>query len=395
MLFYLLCATFLLVARAQDGAVWAYDNTAATFQSNVNPVYYGVGTQSASGNNTVTIGTNASNVGSDSGVAIGVAAVSNREHAVAIGTSALATYRAVVLGLQGNTGTTGTEAVCIGPFCSSTGGNSVAVGPQSSANSIACVAIGRLATCGTTGTESIAMGLQASAAGVHGIAAGYNSNAGAQDSITLGNAATSGTTGNSAVVAGAFSSGTGAISVAIGASANASASGSVAVGPASISNVISGVAVGNGATTNGVASSISVGYLASPIDTAHSLAISLNAASLGAQSLGVTLNGGGYQILAYSSLYTTTAGSVTLTASSAPKQWITSTGSVTLPVVSTLQLGDEYTVANLSNGNVTVKSSGGNNKLILVKNTAATFTCISTSGTGTASWTVIGPLAAA
>jgi hypothetical protein len=92
-----------------------------------------------------------------------------------------------------------------------------------------------------------------------------------------------------------------------------------------------------------------------------------------------------------SSGYSTTAtaaGTTTLTSSSNPNQFFTgtTTQTVVLPAVSGLSLGKQFTVYNISTGVVTVQSSGANNIFAQPANTAATYTVISTSGTGTSSW---------
>jgi len=91
--------------------------------------------------------------------------------------------------------------------------------------------------------------------------------------------------------------------------------------------------------------------------------------------------------------YTTTAtaaGTTTLTVASTRQQYFTGTNTqtVTLPVTSTLVLGQTFLVRNLSTGIVTVNSSGANVVLAIPSLTTAIFTCILTSGTTAASWSV-------
>lgn len=89
---------------------------------------------------------------------------------------------------------------------------------------------------------------------------------------------------------------------------------------------------------------------------------------------------------------TATAGSTTtLTVSSAYQQYFTGTlaQSVQMPVTSTLVVGQQYQVVNLSTGIVTLLSSGGNTITTLPPNTSVVATCISTSGTTAASWSAI------
>ena len=84
----------------------------------------------------------------------------------------------------------------------------------------------------------------------------------------------------------------------------------------------------------------------------------------------------------------TAAGTTTLTVASAYQQYFTgtTTQTVLLPVVSTLVLGQSYSITNLSTGIVTVQSSGANTILALASNTTTTFTCILITGTTAASW---------
>lgn len=92
--------------------------------------------------------------------------------------------------------------------------------------------------------------------------------------------------------------------------------------------------------------------------------------------------------------YTTTAtaaGTTTLTVSSTQYQYFTgtTTQTVVLPVTSTLTTGHTYFIVNNSTGVVTVQSSGANNILVMGPGSASRFTCILTSGTTAASWSVV------
>ncbi len=84
----------------------------------------------------------------------------------------------------------------------------------------------------------------------------------------------------------------------------------------------------------------------------------------------------------------TAAGTTTLTVASASIQTFTgsTTQIVTLPVTSTLALGQQFIIRNNSSGNVTVQSSGGNSIQVMASATELVVTCISLSGTGTSSW---------
>lgn len=92
--------------------------------------------------------------------------------------------------------------------------------------------------------------------------------------------------------------------------------------------------------------------------------------------------------------YTTTAtaaATTTLTVASTFLQFFTgsTTQTVQLPVTSTLVLGQQFEIVNLSTGTVTVTSSGGNTVATLTANTSVVVTCILTSGTTAASWTSV------
>jgi hypothetical protein len=84
----------------------------------------------------------------------------------------------------------------------------------------------------------------------------------------------------------------------------------------------------------------------------------------------------------------TAAATTTLTVASKNLQYFTgsTTQTVVLPVTSTLVLGQQFQITNLSSGNVTVQSSGLNNIQVMAANTKLIVTCILTSGTSAASW---------
>jgi len=89
--------------------------------------------------------------------------------------------------------------------------------------------------------------------------------------------------------------------------------------------------------------------------------------------------------------YTTTvtsAGTTTLTVTSAQQQFFTGTlgHTVTLPVASTLSLGQFFTVHNNSTGALTVNSSGGNLIYVIPPRSTTQVTCVLLTGTTAASW---------
>lgn len=84
----------------------------------------------------------------------------------------------------------------------------------------------------------------------------------------------------------------------------------------------------------------------------------------------------------------TAAGTTTLVAGSNHTQEFTgvTTQTVTMPVASTLVLGQQFYIINNSTGAVTVQSSGANTIQIMAAGTSLLLTCVLTSGTGVASW---------
>lgn len=91
----------------------------------------------------------------------------------------------------------------------------------------------------------------------------------------------------------------------------------------------------------------------------------------------------------------TAAGTTTLTVASKRVQFFTgtSTQTVTLPVASTLTVGHNYYIRNLSTGVVTVQSSGANSVIAMQPQDGIIVTCILASGTSAASWSVFSELA--
>lgn len=85
---------------------------------------------------------------------------------------------------------------------------------------------------------------------------------------------------------------------------------------------------------------------------------------------------------------TSAAGTTTLDATSPKKIIVTgsTTQTIVLPVVTTLLLGWEYEILNLSTGVVTIQSSGLNTILSPTQSTSVKLTCILVTGTTAASW---------
>ncbi len=92
--------------------------------------------------------------------------------------------------------------------------------------------------------------------------------------------------------------------------------------------------------------------------------------------------------LAGLTIIATAAGTTTLTVASTYAQLFTgsTTQTVVMPVTSTLKLGQAFYISNTSSGNVTIQSSGLNTIQVMAAGTTCYLTCISLSGTGTASW---------
>jgi hypothetical protein len=84
----------------------------------------------------------------------------------------------------------------------------------------------------------------------------------------------------------------------------------------------------------------------------------------------------------------TAAGTTTLTVASPQRQYFTgsTTQTVTMPVVSTLALGQSWTIVNNSSGVVTVQSSGANTILAVAAGNTGIFTNTAITGTTAASW---------
>jgi hypothetical protein len=132
-----------------------------------------------------------------------------------------------------------------------------------------------------------------------------------------------------------------------------------------------------GVTSTGATGTGNIVFSASPTFTG-----TLTAATISATTIQVNNLSNGYTTTA------TAAGTTTLTATSTYQQFFTgsTTQTVVLPVASTLTLGTQYQIVNTSTGLVTVQSSGANNILVQPANTAAVYTAIAITGTGTASW---------
>jgi len=128
----------------------------------------------------------------------------------------------------------------------------------------------------------------------------------------------------------------------------------------------------------------------SPITTSGTLAISYSGTALPIANGGTaatTANAALNNLMGYTTT-ATAAGTTTLTAASAYKQYFTgtTTQTVVMPDVTTLALGRSYEIVNNSTGALTVNSSGGNLITTISSGITGVVTCIAITGTTAASW---------
>lgn len=264
----------------------------------------------------------------------------------------------------------GTKANTTDGTCVNIGNGAVAVATQS-------VAIGAMANsglfAGPGGGVAIGYG---TITGNRGVAVGWLSSAG-NEGIGIGREAFGG--GNA---------------VGIGYQVSSAGDSSVAIGFQSSSSTGYGVAIGRGASTNSIQNAISFTALGggAPIDTAHSFSLGINAASVTPGIFGLTVNGGGYQLPLYSSLYTTTvtsASPLALTVNSAKTQRFSGSTAqtLTLPVVTLLSNGFTFYIINDSSASITLQTSGAVTLATIGAGGAGVATVVdTTAGTGIASW---------
>ena len=371
-------------------------------------VFYGTGTSTSNGGaNSTTLGPYASTLGCTTCVSVGYNTVTHS-----------GTQKNVGLGVNLNLGTAANFTVVIGSGSSAVGTGDIVIGTGSTGGTIGGnnIVVGTGAT-GGTGSNNVVFGEGASGGSNNcNVVAGCSAVAGYGQSVTIGHGANQNSLYSYGIAFGfmASSGGDNSISVGTSSAANNYASisqglnsyssgfGSISIGANSSTYASYSISFGPNSTDNSIVSAISMGYLASPVDSGHALAININSSSVSQSggTLGITVNGNGYQLPLYASLYNsvaTTGGTTVLSVTSAKKTTFTgsSTQTVTLPVVSTLTNGFELTIINLSTGgSVTVQSSGGNTVATLTsyggtgtKANSGTFVCInSAGGTGAASW---------
>ncbi len=366
-------------------------------------------TVSTTGTSSVAIGTSASATGATA-TAVGNLAIANAANGVAVGKSCTVSTTGTASFAGGlSASATGTNAIAIGnaPIAnvadgisigraatvSTTGTSSIAIGLSSIGSAASAVVIGASATVSTTGASSVAIGAAASATGSGNIAIGYGSvSSGSLFGLAIGYTASVSVAGDYAVALGYSATITAAGGIAIGQSSSVATSSSIAIG---VSALVSGtatnsIAIGSAAGSTTVPDSISIGSGANPLDTSHALSLVVNNASAASAFIGITLNGAARVIPTYPSAYTTTgAGPTTLTSTSSYIQSFTVAQVVTLPLTTTLNVGHIFKFVNLSAGNLTVQSSGGNSVVTLATGTWGFVFCKLASGTTAASWTAL------
>ena len=200
------------------------------------PVFHGTNTSTQnSGAGSITIGPNASTLGSTNGIAFGKDAISSDINTIAIGNGAMA--------LDNGSTAVGTNAIssgtnfstAIGHNTLASGNSSIAFGPNATATTSGAVAIGLDTTC--SGSGSCAIGQGASATDIACIAIGQLSSA----SVDYG----------------------------------------IAIGKGAIADAVDGIAFGRNANTNGIPGSLCLGSNAVCQAATHPLVININATSIG------------------------------------------------------------------------------------------------------------------
>jgi len=325
---------------------------------------------------------------SDDGITIGKNAATGGASQIALGSGSNTGtgLNNLIVGVNsGNSLMTGSQNVGVGgsvlnattsgQFNTAVGANALLINANGSSN----VAVGQSLVGNVSGDNNIGIGNAGSAL----VSGDHN--------IMLGDAANCSATSNDTIAIGSTATAELNDAIAIGNTSAASANMSIAVGKDSVANVLDGVAIGRGATTNAIANSIAIGPTASPIDSAHSFALDINSNAVTPAVWGVTLNGAAYQIEKYTSLYDTTIttnGTTVLTVTDAHKQFFTGVlaETITLPVVSTLDLGFQFEIHNNSTGILTVQSSGLNTVSTIAAGLTTVYTVILPGGITAASW---------
>lgn len=213
--------------------------------TNINPVFsnavnYGNAIRSeGSGGNSLQVGSNATALGTRT-VAIGNGALATNNDATAIGTSAIATNRAVAVG---NAAVASGLSVALGNSASAFYDQSLAIGGSSVVSAQYGIAIGDGASASSADT---AVGRTASAAGTNSLAMGVSATVGSDGLYSTAIGAASSSTHSNATVIGAFAASTGSNQVLLGTSSDWIQSPGVFAGNIHTNTILKGTNVING-----------------------------------------------------------------------------------------------------------------------------------------------------
>lgn len=206
----------------------------------------------ADATDSIVIGTNASADGSIGSIMIGKGAGgtinAGHDYAISIGAYAIGSASqddTIVIGR--NAESYGGKAIAIGGASTNAnaangnGNNAIAIGYNTVTAGTGSISIGEDAT--TTGNQSTAIGRQ-SAAGTAGLAIGYNASADTSNSIAIGSGASVASPGYGSVAVGMFADGDGDSSTAVGERAEATGTEGVAIGYNTLASAANAVAIG-------------------------------------------------------------------------------------------------------------------------------------------------------
>jgi hypothetical protein len=276
---------------------------------------------SASGNNSVAIGSGANSVGND---------------AMVFGTGAIAA--------SGGGGTTPGIAIGLNALAGGPEGNSIAIGTNVQVSTGATIAIGHT------------INISAANAGVNdgSIVIGQGASATSNDNIVIGFSASA--LNNQGVAIGALSGASALRSVAIGTAATAGAANAISVGFGASTGSVDAIAIGNGSAGNALrAIGIGPGAVGAATD----------AIAIGTGTLSVNANA-----VAIGTGVTTTATQVAIGTSDTNKFLLSSTGALSVVGTAAMLMGPIYTV-----GTLPAQAAGG---IIYVSNaTPAAALCFS------------------
>ncbi|MDG4952377.1 YadA-like family protein [Actinobacillus equuli] len=285
---------------------------------------YSAGGGSATGMQSISIGTGATLYGSNpvasalNSTAIGYGALAGDEDAIAIGSISKSTGNdALAIGTNAralqlsstaigvNSTANGSLSAAYGQGATAGAGFASALGSGASALALNASALGSLALA--EGNDSTAVGAMTSAVGVKSAALGYGAEALAGNTIAIGNIANA--TGAGSIALGSQSRTEKDNSVAIGLQSKSLSADAIAVGRQAVANATSAMALGWQANSSGV-SSIAIGESANVAKTgvsAIALGTRANADKQGAVSIGLKSNATAEQAIAIGELSKATA----------------------------------------------------------------------------------------